>query len=77
MDSVIEFARQDRVSEALNELLLTAAYQLIEQAMEAELQDYLHAVGIHLRRFTERQMLAVCGNARMRPWRDSDGLGYG
>jgi putative transposase len=44
-DNVIEFARPGRVSDALSELLRAGAQQLIEQAVEAELQEYLSAMG--------------------------------
>src|SRR6185312_6039321 len=44
-DNVIEFTRPEQVHDALSEMLRTGAQQLIEQAVEAELQEYLSAVG--------------------------------
>lgn len=43
-DNVIEFTRPEQVSDALSELLRAGARDLIEQAVEAELQDYLSAM---------------------------------
>ena len=43
-DNVIELARPGHVSDALSELLRAGAKQLIEQAVEAELQEYLSTV---------------------------------
>ena len=40
-DNVIEFTRPEQVSDALSELLRAGARDLIEQAVEAELRDYL------------------------------------
>jgi hypothetical protein len=45
MDNVIEFTRPEHVSDALSEMLRVGAQQLIEQAVEAELQEYLSAHG--------------------------------
>ena len=44
-DNVIELTRPEQVSDALSELLRAGAQQLIEQAVEAELQDYLSTMG--------------------------------
>jgi putative transposase len=44
-DNVIEFTGPEQVSDALSELLRAGAQQLIEQAVEAELQEYLSATG--------------------------------
>ena len=43
-DNVIEFTRPEHVSDALSELLRGGARELIEQAVEVELQDYLNAL---------------------------------
>ena len=43
-DNVIELVRPGHVSDALSELLRAGAKQLIEQAVEAELQEYLDTV---------------------------------
>ncbi len=44
-DSVIEFPRPGEVCDALSQLLRAGAQRLIEQAVEAELQEYLGAIG--------------------------------
>lgn len=44
-DSVIGFPRPGEVSDALSQLLREGAQQLIEQAVEAELQEYLGGIG--------------------------------
>jgi putative transposase len=44
-DSVIGFPRTGEVSDALSQLLREGAQRLIEQAVEAELQEYLGSVG--------------------------------
>jgi putative transposase len=44
-DSVIEFPRPGEVSDALSQLLRAGAQRLIEQAVEAELQEYLGGIG--------------------------------
>lgn len=45
-DNVIGFTRPEQVSDALSGLLRAGAQQLIKQAVEMELQDYLSAVAI-------------------------------
>jgi putative transposase len=42
-DNVIEFSRPEQVPDALSELLRAGAQRLIEQAVEAEMQEYLSA----------------------------------
>ena len=44
-DSVIGFPRPGEVSDALSQLLREGAQQLIEHAVEAELQEYLGDIG--------------------------------
>ena len=39
--NIVDFARRDRVTEALTDLLRTGAQQLIATAVEAELAGYL------------------------------------
>ena len=43
-DNVIEFHRPEQVPDALSELLRAGAQRLIEQAVEAEMQEYLNAI---------------------------------
>jgi putative transposase len=39
--NTVDFARRDRITDALTDLLRTGAQQLIATAVEAELADYL------------------------------------
>ena len=45
MDNVIAFSRPEQAPDVLSGLLRAGAQQLIEQAVEAELQEYLSAIG--------------------------------
>ena len=87
-DNVIEFTRPEQVPDALSEMLRVGAQQLIEQAVEAELQEYLSAIGdrrdVHGRRavvrnghLPEREVLTGIGSVSVRVPKVRDRRGEG
>src|SRR5690348_4375070 len=73
MDNAIELTRTEQVTDALSETLRVGAQQLIEQAVEAELQEYRSAHGDRpLRprsaRSTARPALARARDTHRDPW---------
>ena len=87
-DNVIEFTRPEQVSDALSELLRAGARDLIEQAVEAELQDYLKAMAdgrdakgrravVRNGHLPEREVLTGIGPVRVRVPKVRDRRGEG
>ena len=69
MDNVIAFSRPEQAPDVLSELLRAGAQQLIEQAVEAELQEYLSAIGDRATRMVAVRWCetGICLSARCSP----------
>lgn len=70
--NVVEFSRRDRLQDPLTELLRSGARQLIEQAVEAELQDFL---AIYADQRTEAGQAAVVRNGYLPEREIQTGIG--